>query len=96
MKEQTIKRVANKRKLEGEVVNDKMDKTVVVQVINIKIHSKYNKRYKSSKKYKAHDEKNEYKAGDKVVIQQCRPLSADKRWRVVSKLKSRKQKVENI
>lgn len=76
-----------KRKLEGEVVSDKMDKTVVVSVISIKTHSKYKKQYKSSKKYKAHDEKNQYKEGDVVVIESCRPLSADKRWRVIKKVK---------
>lgn len=76
-----------KRKLEGEVVSTKMDKTVVVRVTIIKTHSKYHKQYKSSKSYKAHDEKNEYKTGDKVVIEACRPLSKDKRWRVVKKVK---------
>ncbi|RJR10306.1 30S ribosomal protein S17 [Candidatus Parcubacteria bacterium] len=76
-----------KKKLEGEVVSDKMDKTVTVLVTTIKAHSKYKKQYKSSKKYKAHDEKNEYKIGDKVVIEHCRPLSKDKRWRVIKKVK---------
>lgn len=76
-----------KRKLEGEVVSDKMDKTVVVKVTTVKIQSKYKKRYKSSKGYKAHDEKNQYKVGDIVVIEGCRPLSKDKRWRVVKKVK---------
>ena len=77
-----------RRKIEGEVVSDKMDKTVVVNVTSVKIHPKYKKRYKSSKKYKAHDEKNEYKVGDVVVIEECRPLSKDKRWRVINKVKS--------
>ncbi len=76
-----------KRKLEGEVVSTKMDKTIVVSVTSIKVHSKYKKRYKTSKKYKVHDEKNEYKVGDKVVIQECRPLSASKRFRVIKKIK---------
>lgn len=76
-----------KRKLEGEVVSDKMEKTVVVKVTTLKAHPKYKKRYKSSKSYKAHDDKNEYKVGDLVVIEACRPLSADKRWRVVKKIK---------
>jgi len=76
-----------KRKLEGEVVSDKMDKTVVVVVTSVKIHPKYKKRYKSSRKYKAHDEKNQYKVGDVVIIEECRPLSKDKRWRVVKKVK---------
>ena len=76
-----------KRKLEGEVVSDKMDKTISVLVTIIKTHSKYKKQYKSSKKYKAHDEKNEYQVGDKVVIEGCRPISKDKRWRVIKKVK---------
>ena len=76
-----------KRKLEGEVTSDKMDKTIVVLVTSIKTHSKYKKQYKSSKKYKAHDEKNEYIVGDKVIIQECRPISKDKRWLVIKKVK---------
>lgn len=76
-----------KRKFEGEVVSDKMDKTVVVNVTSVKIHPKYKKRYKSTKKYKAHDEKNEYKVGDIVVIEECRPLSKDKKCRVIKKIK---------
>ncbi len=76
-----------KRKLEGEITSDKMDKTVTVAVTTIKVHSKYKKRYKSTKKYKAHDDKNEYKIGDVVVIEQCRPISKDKCWRVIKKVK---------
>ena len=76
-----------KRKLEGEVTSDKMDKTISVLVTSVKTHSKYKKQYKSSKKYKAHDENNEYKVGDKVTIQECRPISKDKRWRVIKKVK---------
>ncbi len=76
-----------KRKLEGEITSDKMDKTVTVNVTTIKIHSKYKKRYKSTRKYKAHDAKNEYKIGDTVVIEECRPISKDKCWRVISKSK---------
>lgn len=75
-----------RRKLEGEIVSDKMDKTVVVKVTSIKTHPKYKKQYKVSKKYKAHDEKNEYKTGDKVLIEACRPISKDKRWRVLKKV----------
>ena len=75
-----------KRQLKGVVVSDKMEKTVVVQVDRTKIHSRYKKRYKISKRYKAHDEKNQCKQGDKVIIQECRPLSKDKRWRVINKV----------
>jgi small subunit ribosomal protein S17 len=71
------------RKFKGEVVSDKMDKTIVVKVEKVKIHPKYNKRYMTSKKYKVHDEKNKYKEGDFVVFQPCRPISKDKKWRVI-------------
>lgn len=75
-----------KRKLTGIVVSDKMEKTLVVKVERIKMHPKYRKRYRVSKKYKAHLEKGEYKAGDRVVIEECRPISKEKRWRVLNKL----------
>lgn len=67
----------------GVVVSDKMDKTVVVAVTRLKEHPKYKKRYKITKKYKVHDEKNEHKVGDKVMIQEGRPISREKRWRVI-------------
>ena len=57
-----------------------MDKTVIVLVNRYKKHPKYKKRYKISKKYKAHDENNKFKTGDKVVIQETRPISKDKKW----------------
>lgn len=68
------------KKKVGIVVSDKMDKTVIVKVERIKVHPKYKKRYTVFKKYKAHDEKNEFKVGDRVVIAETRPLSRDKRW----------------
>jgi small subunit ribosomal protein S17 len=74
-----------KRELTGIVVSDKMDKTIVVQVETIKKHPKYSKRYKSHKKYKSHDENNEFKVGDKVTIQETRPISRDKKWQVIKK-----------
>ena len=74
-----------KRHLKGIVVSDKMQKTIVVKVERIKEHKKYKKRYKVHKKYKAHDEKEEYKVGDNVIIEECRPLSKEKRWRVIGK-----------
>jgi small subunit ribosomal protein S17 len=76
--------VDNHRKKVGTVVSDKMDKTVVVEIVTLKTHPIYRKKYKSSKKYKAHDEENSFKIGDKVTIVECRPLSRDKRWKVVS------------
>ena len=57
-----------KKQLKGRVVSDKMQKTVVVEIEQIKEHPKYKKRYKVNKKYKAHDEKEEYKVGDGVII----------------------------
>ena len=67
----------------GRVVSDKMDKTVVVVVETPKRHPLYKKTIKRATRYKAHDEKNEAKAGDTVRIAQTRPLSKDKRWRLV-------------
>jgi len=75
-----------RRRLEGVVVSDKMNKTRVVAVTRLKKHPKYHKYYKVTKRYKAHDEKNEYKIGDRVVIQETRPLSKEKRWIIVEKL----------
>jgi len=75
-----------KRKLTGKIVSDKMIKTVVVEVTRIKAHPKYERRFKVSKKYKAHDENKEYKTGDTVIIEECRPISKDKKWKVISKL----------
>lgn len=71
------------RKFQGVVVSDKMDKTIVVKVDLVKVHHKYSKRYIVSKKYKVHDEKNKFKEGDKVFFSSCRPLSKDKKWRVL-------------
>jgi len=73
------------RKFKGEVVSDKMSKTIVVRVDSFKMHPKYQKRYRVSHKYKVHDEKEHYKVGDIVEFVECRPLSKDKRWRVIYK-----------
>jgi len=74
----------NARKvLVGKVVSDKMDKTIVVLVETYKKHPLYGKRVKYSKKFKAHDEHNEAKVGDTVKIMETRPLSKEKRWRLV-------------
>ena len=69
--------------LNGIVVSDKMDKTVVVSVERFIKHPKYGKFYKVSKKYKAHDEENKYKIGDKVEIIETRPISKLKKFKVV-------------
>ncbi|MCZ0718063.1 30S ribosomal protein S17 [Aerococcus sp. YH-aer221] len=74
----------NDRKvLQGRVVSDKMEKTIVVQVDTFKFHPTYGKRIKYSKKYKAHDENNSAKNGDIVRIMETRPLSKDKYFRLV-------------
>lgn len=78
--------IIKKRKLEGVVVSDKMDKTRVIEISRAKKHPKYHKYYKVSTRFKAHDEKNEYKTGDKVVIQESRPMSKGKRWTIVEKI----------
>jgi small subunit ribosomal protein S17 len=67
----------------GVVSSDKMDKTVVVSVETLVAHPLYKKRIKQTKKFKAHDEQNQCKAGDKVRIMETRPMSKDKHWRVV-------------
>lgn len=75
-----------KKKLKGKIVSDSMDKTVVVEVERLKQHPKYKKRYQTSRKYKAHDEENEYQKGDQVVIKETKPISKDKRWKVIKKI----------
>lgn len=67
----------------GVVVSDKMDKTVVVSVETFSQHKLYNRRVKQSRRFKAHDEGNMCGIGDRVKIMETRPLSKDKRWRVV-------------
>ena len=74
-----------KRRLEGIIVSAKMQKTVVVSVTRFKKHPKYLKYYKVSRRFKAHAEDGVYKAGDKVLIEETRPLSKEKRWKVVAK-----------
>jgi len=77
-----------KRQLTGTIVSDKMQKTIVVKVERIKEHPKYLRRYRISKKYQAHVEQGEYKIGERVIIEECRPISKNKRWRVIKKLTS--------
>ncbi len=71
------------RQLEGVVVSDKMIKTIVVAVVQIKTHPKYLKQYKVTKKFKVHDENRKFHVGDRVTISETRPLSKTKRWIVV-------------
>jgi len=75
-----------KKQLTGTIISNKMQKTVVVRVEKLKEHPKYKRRFKVSKKYKAHVEAGEYKVGDKVIIEECRPISKEKKWRVIKKL----------
>ena len=76
-------RQARKKIMQGLVVSDKMDKTIVVQVSNRTLHPLYKKYVVSTKKFKAHDERNEAHYGDTVRIMECRHLSKDKCWRLV-------------
>ncbi len=75
---------ARKNELTGTITSDKMDKTVVVTVERLEKHPVFQKYIRRRSKYKAHDEKNECIVGDRVLIPECRPLSKDKSWRVVS------------
>jgi small subunit ribosomal protein S17 len=74
------------RQFRGIVVSDKMDKTAVVAVTRLKKHPRYRKFYKVTKRFKVHDEGNEFHIGDKVVIEEARPISKDKKWRIVKKI----------
>jgi small subunit ribosomal protein S17 len=74
------KKKINKKEFTGVVVSDKMEKTIVVRISTKKLHPLYKKYVTQSRKYKAHDEKNDAKAGDTVRIVECRPISKDKCW----------------
>ena len=86
MKQEKIKKEVQVRTRKGVVVSDKMQKTRVVEVAITKRHPKYLKQYIAHSRFKAHDEKNEYKTGDTVKIAATRPLSKEKRWTIVAKL----------
>lgn len=79
----TVERKSNKRILQGEVVSDKMQKTIVVKVSSRKMHRLYKKYITVSKKYKAHDENREAHVGDVVRIVESRPISKEKHWRLL-------------
>lgn len=72
-----------KRTFEGRVVSAAMTKTVIVKVDTMKMHPKYNKSYRVSKKYAVHDEKGEAKVGDTVIFVESRPISKTKKWRLI-------------
>ena len=78
----------NHRRLEGVVVSDKMQKTRIIEIERFKQHPKYQKYYKVTTRFKAHDEKNEYHIGDRVVIEETRPMSKDKKWRIIARIRN--------
>jgi len=74
-----------KHRLQGTVVSDKMQKTRVVEIMRLKKHPRLKKYFKVTLRLKAHDEGNKFRTGDKVVIEEMRPLSKEKRWKIVEK-----------
>jgi len=85
---QTTAKKIVRRRLEGEVMSAKENKTIHVLVKNINIHPKYKKQYTTTKKYAVHDEHAKAKLGDVVLFEECRPLSKTKSWTLVKILKS--------
>ena len=75
------------RQLRGIVVSDKMNKTVVVEILRLKKHPKYKKYFKVTKRFKAHNPEDQYHTGDKVIIGETKPMSKEKRWIVIGKTK---------
>ena len=74
------------RERQGVVVSDRMDKTIVVRVRQVKPHAKYTKVVRTTSRLKAHDEENQARVGDTVLVRECRPLSKDKTWRLIKVL----------
>ncbi|WP_019134714.1 30S ribosomal protein S17 [Kallipyga massiliensis] len=85
-----MERTTNRKTISGVVVSDKMDKTIVVEVSQLVKHPKYKKMLTRSKRFKAHDEENAAKVGDKVLLMETRPLSKQKRFRLVEILEAAK------
>ena len=81
------KKTKIQRAFSGIVISNKGDKTAVIQIETVKMHSLYKKRYTTTKHYKVHDENNTAKLGDTVKIVECRPMSKHKRWRIVASTK---------
>jgi small subunit ribosomal protein S17 len=75
-----------KKQLKGKIVSNKMEKTVVVSVERIEQNKKYKRRFKTQKNYKADSGENKYNIGDVVLIEECRPISKDKSWKVIERL----------
>lgn len=93
MLEESTQTAGSRKVRQGRVVSDAMDKTVVVSVERQFAHPLYGKRVTRRKKYHAHDERNEFRTGDLVVIEETRPLSKRKRWRVVKLIERPEQEV---
>ena len=74
------------RQIQGVIVSDKMNKTVVVEILRLKKHPKYKKYYKVTKRFKAHNPEDQYHTGDKVIIGETKPMSKEKRWIVIKKV----------
>jgi len=85
-----MERLNRRRVKQGRVASDKMDKTIVVVSETRVPHPVYKKIVRRSTRFKAHDERNEAKAGDLVRIEECRPVSRDKRWRLIEVLEKAK------
>ena len=83
MEQKTIIATTVRRTFKGIVVSDKMDKTIVVAVKRIVRHRLYGKSFERTRNLKVHDEKNQFHVGDVVEFVECRPLSRDKRWKVL-------------
>jgi small subunit ribosomal protein S17 len=81
---------SNKRSIKGVVISDKMDKTIVVKAVRLVKHPVFHKYVRKHVKYKAHDEQNECKTGDTVLIIEARPMSKEKRWRILEILERAK------
>lgn len=79
-----VNTTTKQRTFAGEVISAPHNKTIVVRIDTMKMHSKYQKRYRVSKKYHVHDEKNVSNIGDKVRFVECRPISKTKRWRLIT------------
>ncbi len=84
-----------KKQLKGKVISDKMDKTIVVKVSTVKIHPRYRGRYIRDNNYKVHDENNQFKIGGDFTIEECRPISKDKAWKVKEILSQKEKKTED-
>lgn len=76
-----------KRKFQGEVVSAKMAQTAVVKVVTKKTDAKYKKSYAVTTKFKCHNPENKYQEGDRVIFEECRPLSKEKKWIIINKVK---------